>query len=292
MGKPDAAGKIGWVGLGKMGLPICKRLQAAGYKIKAYCRSKEKAQIAASNGFKPTFTLADTSSGCKFVGSAVSDDNALLEIVTGRDGLRQALTAAQIFIEISTVSPGASGRVAQALAPIGCAYLRSPVSGSTATATQGALTALVSGPGDAFGAASDLFAAFTKKAFLVGGTEEARTLKLSINAMVGATSALLAESLSLARSGGLDVETVMNVVAESAVASPLIQYKRDVVTSGDFTAAFSVTQMLKDFDLIVDAADDAACKMPLIKSIREQYRSALARGLGDQDFFVLTAKSG
>ena len=95
------------------------------------------------------------------------------------------------------------------------------MSGATATETQDALTALVSGPAEAFSAMAECFAAFTKKAFVVGSGEEARYLKLSINAMVGATSALLAESLMLARKGGLDVQTILDVVSESAVASPL-----------------------------------------------------------------------
>ena len=113
----------------------------------------------------------------------------------------------------------------------------------------------------------------------------------TINAMVGATSALLAEALNLARRGGLDVQTVMDVVAESAVASPLLQYKRAAVTTGDYTAAFSVSQMLKDFDLIVEAAQATSCEMPLAAGIRETYRAAVARGLGDRDFFVLTAEN-
>ena len=188
------------------------------------------------------------------------------------------------------MSPEASARVAEALSPNGCAYLRAPVSGSTATATQGALTALVSGPSDAFAAMAAFFAAFTKKAFLVGSGEEARYLKLSINAMLGATSALLAESLMLARKGGMDIQTIMDVVCESAVASPLIQYKRGAITTGDYKAAFSASQMLKDLDLIEQAAAAMACHMPLISSIRNVYRDAVARGLGDHDFFVLTAE--
>jgi 3-hydroxyisobutyrate dehydrogenase-like beta-hydroxyacid dehydrogenase len=203
--------------------------------------------------------------------------------------LRQNLSSSQVFIDASTVSPVASARVAAAL-PQGSAYLRSPVSGSTALAAQGALTALVSGPRDAFEAATKLFAAFTRKAFLVGEGEEARALKLSINAMLGATSALLAESLRLTRKAGLDAETAMNVIAESAVGSPLIQYKRAAVATGDYAAAFSVKQMLKDLDLVMDAARTVSCDMPLIASVREQYRAAMARGLGDRDFFVLTAK--
>ncbi len=285
-----ARSKVGWVGLGKMGLPICKRLRDAGFQINALRRSEEKEMLARSHGFTGTRTLAETAVGCKFVASAISDDSALVDIVLGAGGLREVLLDSQIYVDISTVSPEASLRVAEALKPTGCAYLRAPVSGSTATAAQGALTAMVSGPASAFAAATDLFAAFTRKTFHVGGAEEARILKLAINAMVGATSALLAESLALARSGGLGDETVMSVVAESAVASPLLQYKRGMVVSGEYPAAFSVSQILKDFGLITRAAEAASCPMPLIASIREQYRAAELRGLGDRDFFVLTAK--
>jgi len=290
MSEIEAATKVGWIGLGKMGLPICGRLRGAGFEVTALCRSADKEALATANGFEVARTLAETARGRDFVVSAVSDDKALLDIALSDGGLAQVLATGQIFIETSTVSPAASRRVAEALSATGCAYLRSPVSGSTATAAQGALTALVSGPAEAFKAAADLFAAFTRKAFLVGEAEESRTLKLAINAMVGATSALLAESLDLARRGGLDTRTAMEVVAESAVGSPLIQYKRAAVVSGDFTAAFSVSQMLKDFELIAQAAQASGCDMPLIESIRHTYRAAVARGLGDRDFFALTAK--
>src|SRR5579863_3464681 len=226
MSEPNSANKVGWIGLGKMGLPICKRLKVAGYEIRALCRSAEKEALAASHGFEVARTVSETSRGRDFVISSISDDRALLDIALSNGGLKQNLTGAQIYVETSTVSPEVSRRVAEGLSSSGCGYLRAPVSGSTATAAQGALTALVSGPADAFHAATNLFAAFTRKAFLVGEAEEARTLKLAINAMVGATSALLAESLDLARRGGLSDETVMEAVAESAVGSPLIQYKR------------------------------------------------------------------
>jgi len=291
MSEHQAARKVGWIGLGKMGLPICQRLRSAGFEVAAFCRSAEKAALATSNGLEVARTLAETARGREFVASAVTDDKALLDIALSDGGLAQSLAGAQIFVEMSTVSPAASRRVAEALSRKGCAYLRSPVSGSTATAAQGALTALVSGPAEAFKSAADLFAAFTRKAFLVGEGEESRTLKLAINAMLGATSALLAESLDLARRGGLDVRTVMEVVAESAVGSPLIQYKRAAVVSGDFTAAFSVSQMLKDFELVAEAARASACDMPLVDGVRETYRAAVARGLGDRDFFALTAKN-
>ena len=280
---------IGWIGLGKMGLPICIRLKNAGFHVTAFCRNANAEAVAAANGFAVARTLADTAKDADVVVSAISDDPALLDIVLGAGGLKDCLTHSQTYIDTSTVSPDASARVAEALTPNRCAYLRAPVSGSTATATQAALTALVSGPSASFAEMTAFFAAFTKKAFWVGAGEEARYLKLAINAMVGATSALLAESLALARKGGLDVQTIMDVVSESAVASPLIQYKRGAVTTGDYTAAFSASQMLKDFDLIEQAAAATSCPMPLISSIRTLYAQAVAQGYGDQDFFVLTA---
>jgi 3-hydroxyisobutyrate dehydrogenase-like beta-hydroxyacid dehydrogenase len=284
-----APARIGWIGLGKMGLPICQRLHNVGFRVRALCRNATTERIATANGFEVARTILETAEGADVVASAVSDDKALVEIVLGRQGLKDRLSREQIYIDISTVSPDASARVAEAMSPVGNPYLRAPVSGSTATAAQGALTALVSGPAEAFGAMADFFSAFTRKAFLVGPGEEARYLKLSINAMLAATSALLAESLMLARKGGMDIQTIMDVVSESAVASPLIQYKRGAITTGDYAAAFSTSQMLKDLDLVEQAAAATSCDMPLISSVRDVYRAAVARGLGDQDFFVLTS---
>jgi len=281
--------RIGWIGMGKMGLPICVRLRDAGFQIKALCRSLAAESAARSHGFEVAHSIAETAKDADIVASAISDDRALLEIGLGVGGLKDCLTGTQIYVDTSTVSPVASARIAEALSRMDVVYMRAPVSGSTASATQGALTAMVSGPAETFAELSGFFAAFTKKAFHVGANEESRTLKLAINAMVGATAALLAESLMLARKGGMDINTIMDVVAESAVASPLVQYKRAAIVSGDYKAAFSASQMLKDFDLIEQAAAATSCEMPLFSSIRNLYRDAVARGLGDQDFFVLTS---
>ncbi len=285
-----APARIGWIGMGKMGLPICRRLQGAGYQVRVLCRNPGAELLATANYFEIVRSISEVVNGADVIASAISDDRALLDITLADGGLRDNLARDQIYFDTSTVSPQASARVAEALAPIGGAYLRAPVSGSTATAAQGALTALVSGPADAFDEMADVFAAFAKKAFLVGAGEEARYLKLSINAMLGATSALLAELLMLARKGGMSIQTIIDVVSESAVGSPLIQYKRAMITMGDYTAAFSASQMLKDLDLVEQASATTYREMPLIAGVQSAYRAAVARGLGDQDFFVLTSQ--
>jgi 3-hydroxyisobutyrate dehydrogenase-like beta-hydroxyacid dehydrogenase len=283
--------RVGWIGLGKMGLPICKRLHGAGFDVAALGRNAASRAAAVSLGLKAASTIRDAVAGADLVASAVSDDSALLDIVFADGGLRDSLTPGQIYLDLSTVSPRASARVAEAMAAIGVDYYRSPVSGSTVSASQGVLTAIVSGPAEGFERLSGFFASFARKAFLVGGGEEARYLKLAINSMLGATSALLAESLALARKGGLDLATVMSVVTESAVGSPLIQYKRDSIVAGDFAPAFSAAQMLKDLDLAAQAATETHCPAPVMAQIRGQYQSAVAEGLGDKDFFILVDRA-
>ena len=142
---PEGA-KIGWIGLGKMGLPICERLAAHAFTVTALTRSAGHRERAARAGIHSESAIAGAVDGAGIVVSAISDDAALLDIVFKAGGLKETLTASQTFVEISTVSPNASRRVAEAMAAIGVDYVRSPVSGSTALAAQGNLTAVVSGP--------------------------------------------------------------------------------------------------------------------------------------------------
>ena len=233
-------------------------------------------------------SLRGVAAGADIVASAISDDEALLDIVFQRDGLRSVLSAAQIFVDTSTVSPEASRRVAEAMAEIGVAYVRSPVSGSTATASQGALTAMLSGPAEAISRLDGFLAAFARKSFVLGEAEEARYMKLVINSLVGGMSALVAEALAIGRKGALSDQGMMDVITQSAVASPLLQYKRDMVVEGRFDPAFSVSQIMKDFDLIAGVSRRDHCPTPLLAHIRQQYEAAFAAGCGDRDFFVLT----
>jgi 3-hydroxyisobutyrate dehydrogenase-like beta-hydroxyacid dehydrogenase len=283
--------KVGWLGLGKMGLPICERLAAHGFEVKALARNPGGRERATRAKLPYEDTIRGLVGGADIIVSAISDDAALLDIVFRVDGLKECLSGSQTFVEISTVSPDVSRRVAAAMATIGVDYLRSPVSGSTATASQGALTAIVSGPAGALERLNDFYEAFTRKTFLVGQAEEARYLKLVLNSLVGATSALLAEALVVGRKGGLGVADMMDVICQSAVASPLLQYKRDMIVNGAYEPAFTVEQMMKDLDIIADVSRRDHCPAPLLAQIRQQYEAAFANHCGDLDFFVLVREA-
>ena len=284
-----AGRRIAWIGAGKMGLPVCKRLKAAGHDVHVLARTPERAAELKGAGFSTAAAIAELIGDAEIIFTCVSDDKALADVVLN-DGIVSAAPKRAMLIDMSTVSPSISARIAARL-PEGLAYLRSPVSGSTAMAEAGTLTALVSGPRHAFDAAADVFAAFTKKAFHLGEAEEARVLKLAINSMVCATAVLLGEALAFGLKGGLTHEAMLEVITQSAVASPLIGYKKDMIISGDYKPAATLDMLMKDLDLFLSSAREMNAHLSVNAMIRDIYKGASDRGLGGRDFFVLVQEA-
>jgi 3-hydroxyisobutyrate dehydrogenase-like beta-hydroxyacid dehydrogenase len=280
--------RIAWIGAGKMGLPICKRLKAAGHDVRVLARRPEQAMALGEFGFSVATTMPDLIHEADIVFTSVSDDQALSDVVLN-DAFRAALSASAIFIDMSTVSPAISAKIATYLA--GIAYLRSPVSGSTGMAEAGTLTALVSGPKQAVNDIADIFSVFSKKAFHLGEGEEARFLKLAINSMVAATSASLGEALAFGLKGGMTHAAMLDVIMQSAVASPLIGYKKDMIISADYRPAATLDMLKKDLDLLIATAQEQRTPLPVNSMIRDIYAAASDKGLGERDFFVLVQEA-
>ncbi|MCB8877153.1 NAD(P)-dependent oxidoreductase [Acidisoma silvae] len=278
---------VGWIGLGKMGAPMSRHIGAAGHELHVYDIVAEATALAAASGANIADTPQAAAAAAPITFLSIPNDGVLRSLVLGEQGLARTMAAGSILVETSTVSPRVSAEIAQALAAAGIQYLRAPLSGSTATAEAGKLTVLASGEETAFHAVEPLLETFSVRRFYLGTGEEARYLKLAINMLVGATSALLAEALTFGRKGKLSTDQMLEVICESAVASPLIAYKREMLTSRDFAPAFTVEQMIKDFDLVLDAASGEQVPVFLISLIRQQYEAARAQGSGLKDFFVL-----
>lgn len=281
--------KIAFIGAGKMGLPVCKRLKAAGHDIKILARRADQARALQELGFIVENNVPDLVRGADIVFTCLPDDQTLCDVLLNETTV-SALPHKAVMIDMSTVSPDISARIATHL-PKGIAFLRSPVSGSTGMAESGTLTALVSGPQTAFEAQSEIFGAFSKKAFYLGAAEEARFLKLAINSMVAATSALLGEALALGVKGGLTNAAMLEVITQSAVASPLIGYKKDMIICGNYQPAATLNMLKKDLDLFLDAGRNQGVAMPINSEIHKIYSSASKRGLGEKDFFVLVEEA-
>ena len=282
--RAGAAGlKVGWIGAGKMGAPMIRNLLAAGIPVAVSEPNLDAhAPLVAAGAVAGTDLGAIE--GAALVFAALPHDEALRAVA--RD-LPRRVAAGATLVEMSTVSPECSADVAEILAKAGIRYVRAPVSGSTAMAEKATLTLLASGDRDGWDAALPMIKVISARQFWLGGAEEARYMKLVLNTLVGASSAILAEAVALGASGGLSRAAMMEVICESAVASPLFKYKSDLVVSEDYSPAFTIQQMIKDFTLISDAGRSNGVPLLTAGLILELYRAAANAGLQNEDFFAL-----
>ena len=248
-----ASNNIAWIGLGKMGLPMSALLAKAGYAVLAYDRSETQSVAARGQGISIAGSATEAVGGRPLAITSLPDDAALRAVMLGPQGIVQAMAPKSILIETSTVSAEVSAEVAVAAGAREVAYLRAPVSGNASIVHTGALTCFVSGPRDAFDTVKPLLATFTRAQTYLGSREEARYAKLAVNLMIAASAVMMAESLALARKGGIAWQDILNVFDDSAIASPMVKYKTAPLRNRDFESTFSCRQMAKDLDLILAA---------------------------------------
>lgn len=278
--------RVGWIGLGKMGGPMASNLLAAGFPLIVYNRTAGAAAGIVGRGASLAASVADLATDCDIVISMISDDEALQRVTLETGGLFDNARPGLIYIDMSTVSPLISERVAQAALTKGIRYLRAPVSGSTATAQAAALTILVSGPQEAHQQCVPVFQAIGTKIYYLGDAEQSRYLKIAINMMLGVTAGMLGEALALGERGGLDWQQMLEVINNSVIASPLLGYKHEMLATRNFSPMFTATQMAKDFDLALDAGRNANVPMPIAAVSRQFFGAMIASGRGELDFFA------
>ena len=280
---------IGWIGAGKMGGPMIQNLLDNSAQVCVIDPDADSVAAAIGKGATAGASFEDIADK-DIVFSTLPNDQALMSVVSGtpnKKGLVDVLAKGAIFVDMSTVSPDVSSKVAKLLEKAKVSYLRAPLSGSTVMAENATLTILAAGDESAWQTVLPYLEMMSKRQFYLGAGDEARYMKLVINTLVGGLSALLAEALSLGASGGLTRVSMMEVIGESAVASPLLTYKTQTVVADDFSPAFTVLQMIKDFTLISDAARSNGVPLLTTGLILEQYRAAANAGLKDADFFAL-----
>src|SRR4030042_5732967 len=232
--------RIGWIGLGKMGIPMSKNLVKKGYSVTVFNRTKEKTKELAAEGAKVADSPKALGGDSDVIISMISDDPVLEEVSIGKNGAFEGAKSGAIYIDMSTCSPVSSAKVAEVATKKGIKYLRAPVSGSTVLATAGTLTIFASGPKDSYDQCVDILSSMGGKVFHVGTGEEARFLKLVMNMMVGLTSAMVAEALTFGEEGGMNWEQVIDLVNASLAPPPFFGYKAAMLTSRNFGPAFTV----------------------------------------------------
>ncbi|MDF2372994.1 MAG: NAD(P)-dependent oxidoreductase [Rhizobiaceae bacterium] len=280
--------RCGWIGIGTMGNPLSRRLMSAGFELRGYDPDPGAMERIVAAGATAAESPAMVAEMADVVFSMVPNDNILLDIVSGPDGIARTIRPGSVHVDLSTVSPEASARVAEVMSGTGAAYLRCPVSGSTSNAESGSLTLLVSGPEDAVEDLSAILSVFGENRLYFGAGEEARIVKLMINMMVGVMPALIGEAVEFGVRQGLPRDTAIEAINNSVAATPLGRYKSDMLKSEDWSPMATTDLVAKDMDLAMAIGRDQHIPLTLTTMVRQYYAMLQAGGDGGNDFFKVS----
>lgn len=278
---------VGFIGLGKMGKPMTKRLLDAGFPLNIWNRTRDKTVDLSNQGAKVMNSPKDVAASSDVIITMVFDDIALEAVTYNENGILAGISFPSILIDMSTVSPNISNKIALSIYEQGVSMLRAPVSGSTNWAETGKLTILVSGARESYKKCEKVFKAIGEKIFYVGTEEEARYLKIALNMMSVVVFQALAEAVTFCQKANLDWSRLLEIIGASVVASPSICSKITNLAKRDFSPTGTVKQVLKDADIALAAGKQLGVPMPANSLVR-QFLSALeATGRGELDPIAL-----
>lgn len=276
--------RLGFLGLGQMGMPMAARLLAAGHSLTVWNRTPEKAAALVAAGARQAESPADAARDAEALVSMLADPAALEAVLAG--GAAAALAPGATWIEMSTVGPQAVHELASRL-PAGVALLDAPVLGSVPQAIDGTLKIFVGGMRAEFerwGAVLTMLGA----PVYVGGPGSGAAMKLVANSTLGALMTALGEALALADALGLDVHTALDVLVESPIGVTA-RSKKNHIESGAYPPRFKLAHASKDLRLVNEAASRAGCVLRLSPAARAWFDGALAAGLGRFDYSAVIA---
>jgi 3-hydroxyisobutyrate dehydrogenase len=278
--------EVGWLGAGRMGSVLIRRLLAAGTNVLVYNRTKARAEPLAADGAKIVDRAADVAqAGVVFAMVGTSQD--LLDALLGPDGLIAGEHAPAIVVDLSTVSVEASRKAREGLATRGTQFLAAPVMGNPRVAAAGRLTFALSGPREAAETVRPYLDALGAGASYVGDGEIARTVKLCHNLLLGVVIQSLAEVTVLAEKAGVSRQAFLACINNSVLGSTFTRYKTPALVNLDFHATFTSALLRKDFDLGLAAAREHDVPMPVAAAVHQIVQSLVGHGYGEQDFAAL-----
>jgi len=277
---------IGWIGAGRMGVPMAGFILKASYPMSVFSRSPASRQKLVALGAREALSTSECARAAEVIFSAVADDGALREVALGPHGVLANARRGAIFADTSTVSPEVSAEIDREAIARGVSYLSMPISGNAASARTGDLTVLVSGPEAAWLKVKPVVETFSKAQVYLGAGEQARYMKLVINAIVVNTGQAMAEALTLGRKAGLEWNLMLDTIAQSTIASPWLKAKIVPLKPRDFTPTMIPKLILKDMDLMLAAAAAHGMSMPLTALTRELWQGLLTEGFAQEDYMA------
>ena len=282
-----ARGTVGWIGLGRMGEAMVRRLTAAGQPVAVWNRTRAKAEPLARDGARVVATRQDLVD-CDVVFTMVSTTDALRDVLFGAGGLVAGERRPRLVIDSSSISEDGSAQIRAELERLGVAYLCAPVSGNAKVAKAGKLLIVCSGPRAAYAGAEHLLQPLGRRVMWVGEGELARIWKIAHNTMFGVIIQSLCEITVLAQKAGIPRHVFLDSINDSVLGSMYTRYKTPMLVNLGFDkVTFTPQLLLKDMDLGLGAARRLGVPMPAAAVTRESVATVVGRGYTDIDFAVL-----
>ena len=278
--------RIGWIGAGRMGFEMAKRLAQGGCDLSIWNRTRAKAEPLTAYGARVVDTLAELA-GCDIVFCMVSTWNDVREVIAGPEGMLSGGRAPRIVVECSSISLEGSAELRALLAARGTQLLAAPVSGNAKVIKAGKLWFVCSGPKAVFDEVEPLLKLIAPAASYVGEGELARIVKICHNVFLGVVTQSLAEITLLAQKAGVPRHAFLDFMNQSVMGSVFSRYKTPAFVNLDFKVTFTPYLLRKDLDLGLDAGRKYEVPLPLASVTRDLVQSMMGNGYTEEDFSTL-----
>ncbi len=280
--------KVGFIGLGRMGMPMSQRLLKAGFDLTVHNRSRGKVEEMVRLGAQQASSPAEVTSVSDIVLTCLPDVPTVESVFLGDGGLIPSSRPGQILVDHSTVAPSTSLKIAKVAKAKGAAFLDAPISGGVERASDGTLTIMVGGDQIVFENARPVFEAFGTTIRYVGATGSGSVVKLINQLLVGIHSQAAAEAMLIGVKAGADPQTIMEILDTSWGTSFMLSRNGPVMIERDFENARAPLRLIaKDMGLIHEYAKEIGVPVPAGDRTLEVVLEAINKGMGELDVSCL-----
>ncbi|HSK99889.1 MAG TPA: NAD(P)-dependent oxidoreductase [Rubrobacteraceae bacterium] len=269
------------LGTGIMGAAMARNLLAAGMGVRAWNRTRERAERLAGDGATVTVSPAEAAEGADFLITMLSDAAAVEGAV--EEGVLPALAEGGVWLQTSTVGVEGNARLEEMASGHGVAYVDAPVLGTRQPAEGGQLIVLASGPEEVRERCAPLFDAVGSRTVWLGEAGAGTRLKLVVNNWIIGLVGVLAETVAFANSVGVDPARFLEVIEGGPLGLPYARIKGQMMIEAEFPTNFSLDLARKDAGLVLDAADAQALRLAITEAVSSRFDEAIETGHGGED---------
>ena len=278
--------KVAFIGMGTMGAPMALNILKAGHKVTIHNRTREREKPVAEAGAGRASSPKEAAAGAEIIITCVSDTPDVEALILGDDGVIHGAEKGSIVIDMSTISPTATRRMAERLAEKGVKMLDAPVSGGSEGAQKGTLSIMVGGDEADLKKAEPVLKAMGSVTHL--GPVSAGQMTKAINQIVVAgTYWSVAEGIALGLKAGLDMEKVVQAVGGGAATSWAMVNRSGNMINNQYPLGFKVQLHRKDLNIALDVARELGVTLPVAAYVEQVETGLIARGHGDEDISVI-----